>query len=237
MCAQPIVGVWCDSAAPEGFSEDGCPFRPHWREVLQQAEIRTRCFGGCQKSDDILDELGDLDGLLLISERDLPSVDVSSDWGRFLESLIQRARDANLPFLGIGMGIQALNVAFGGTLQSVQVDPHWGTPHIQPHHPRHLLRITPGSHLEKTLDRDSLMVLSGHRVAVKHVAEGFRVSARSPDDSVEAIECDSDDWMALAVQFQPDMDAGCPMDIRLIEDFAQRVMHLRCRRRLVTKPR
>jgi putative glutamine amidotransferase len=47
-----------------------------------------------------------------------------------------------------------------------------------------------------------VLVNSYHHQAVKDLAPGFRITAKSPDGVVEAIECDS--YPAIGVQFHPE---------------------------------
>lgn len=239
MWAQPIVGVWCDATTSgDLFTDDECPFRPRWREILHDSGVATRCFRDCAQLSNRDGVLDPLDGLLVISCRDL-SPGRSEEDSPLSETpsveLVRHAQQSRIPYLGVGMGIQLLNVAFGGTLQRISNDPHWGTPHVQPHHPRHRLVISPDSRLAQALARENLMVKSSHQVAINQVAGGFRITGWSPEGAVEAIESKSDDWPAVAVQFEPDTDAGCSMDVRLIEEFATQVRQ--ARDRLVRKPR
>jgi putative glutamine amidotransferase len=46
------------------------------------------------------------------------------------------------------------------------------------------------------------LVNSYHHQAVKDLAPGFRIVAKSPDGVVEAIECDT--YPAIGVQFHPE---------------------------------
>ncbi len=129
------------------------------------------------------------------------------------------------PVFGICRGIQALNVAAGGSLyqdiaaQVPQALPH---PHAkgEPYNRvAHSISIDPESRLAHALGDTDTVVNSLHHQAVKQVAPGFRVVARAPDGVVEGIEAMNGRY-ALAVQFHPEwlIDDDERM-IRLFKDF------------------
>ena len=95
--------------------------------------------------------------------------------------------------LGICAGMQSINVLFGGTL--IQ--------HITGHnvHADHSVTLTSGSWLNKYYDSDNIMVNSIHHQSVAKIADGFTVTAVSPDGCVEAIEREN----ILAVQWHPEL--------------------------------
>ena len=112
-------------------------------------------------------------------------------------ALVRRALDADLPILAICRGIQVLNVACGGTLiQDIPAQVPGALNH-RIREPRYAIAhdvwITKGSRLgdvmKESLDQgDTCPVNSRHHQAVKHVADGFTVSATAPDGVIEAIE-------------------------------------------------
>jgi putative glutamine amidotransferase len=111
-----------------------------------------------------------------------------------------------------------LNVALGGTLRPVL---HGSGPcqrHVYPHNPRHPLETLPGSLLDQVYSQPSELVNSMHEFAVDEPAVGFRVSALGPANVVEAIESESDDWLAVGVQFHPDLHVA-GLDMRLLGAF------------------
>ena len=68
--------------------------------------------------------------------------------------------------------------------------------------PTHTVSILPGTKLARLLGTNDLAVASHHHQAVNRLAPGFRVSAYSPDGSVEAIE--SETLPMIGVQFHPE---------------------------------
>jgi putative glutamine amidotransferase len=140
----------------------------------------------------------------------VPPVDPVRD--DFEIALIREATATGLPIFGICRGLQILNVAFGGNLfQDVPSQ----TPSTIQHSKAtplcaiaHEVWITRGSKLaslmsEKLAETDSCAVNSRHHQAVKHLAEGFEVTATAPDGIVEAIEHRTLPF-CLAVQWHPE---------------------------------
>lgn len=109
-----------------------------------------------------------------------------------------------IPFLGVGLGFQLMNLALGGTIRPLEVDVRGQPFHAYPHNPRHPLETTAGSLMETICGSSSVMVNSSHRCAIDRLADGLVATALSSDGVVEAFESSSEDWFALGVQFQPD---------------------------------
>lgn len=115
--------------------------------------------------------------------------------------LLEAARRRRLPVVGICRGCQLLNVAFGGSLWQ-DLPSEFPARNIQHRNTRHAIDIDGASRLSKVLGTTNIIVNSTHHQAVKDLAPGFRIAAKSPKGVVEAIECD--DYPALGVQFHPE---------------------------------
>jgi putative glutamine amidotransferase len=112
-------------------------------------------------------------------------------------ALVQAAVARDLPVFAICRGIQLMNVALGGSL--IQDIP---TQVIQPleHHPEgdpamigHYVEVVPASTLAELvadeIERDGYCAVnSRHHQALNRIATGLKVSARSVDGVVEAVE-------------------------------------------------
>jgi putative glutamine amidotransferase len=155
--------------------------------------------------------------------------------------LVERTLDRGLPLLGICRGIQILNVALGGTLvQDVSLKPEWaqhpsdrgwkawkeveraslaGEDEVPPH-PRHPIRVEPGSRLHAALGVEEADVDSFHHQALDRVAPELTVVARAPDGVVEAVELDGGGYV-LAVQWE--LQEEWRVDRRFLGPFAQLV--------------
>jgi putative glutamine amidotransferase len=181
-----------------------------------------------------------LDGVLLSGGADLdprndgfmlhPSV-VMMDGRReeFDRKLVRLVAERRMPVFGIGVGMQLLNVSQGGNLLlHIPEDLPKALPHrdtTDPDH-RHGLVIEAGSVMAEAYGCDTeVRVGSCHHMAVDidEVAECFRITARSPDGVVEALEGRSlDEWFALGTQFHP--ESGSPLDLRILELFVEGVV-------------
>jgi putative glutamine amidotransferase len=141
---------------------------------------------------------------------------------QFDRKLMQRIAQRRLPVFGIGVGLQLLNTTMGGTLYlHIPEDAPRALPHLDPSDPthRHALEVEPGSLMERVYGEGEIRVNSMHHMAVDDVAPGFRVTARCPDGIVEAIESETDDWLAMGTQFHPESTSASALDLRIFEEF------------------
>ena len=143
-------------------------------------------------------------------------------------ALIEGAKARGKPVLAICRGIQILNVALGGTLvQDIpsQLDTKIAHDEDSPRNSRsHDISIEPGSLIAKAVGTEHCTVNSFHHQSVKRVADGMRVTARSPDGVIEGLES-TDDWWVIAVQWHPEemTDSPEPWDRGLFKAFAQQL--------------
>lgn len=127
-------------------------------------------------------------------------------------ALARAAVKSGIPFLAICRGMQVLNVAMGGTLvQDIPSEVTGALEHTVPQ-PRfqiaHEVWVAKGSRLATLLadhmeDGETCHVNSRHHQAVKTVANGFEVTATSPDGVIEAME-KPDAAYCIAVQWHPE---------------------------------
>jgi len=144
-------------------------------------------------------------------------------------SLIQAAKSRGTPVLAICRGIQILNVALGGSLvQDISSQCETGISHDDEgarDSRAHDIAIEPGSRIAGAMGTVSCAVNSFHHQSVKKVAEGMRITARSPDGVVEGLESVNDDWWVLAVQWHPEEmnESPEPWDRGLFKAFAHQI--------------
>ena len=144
-------------------------------------------------------------------------------------ALIEAARTRGMPVLAICRGIQMLNVALGGTLvQDIASQCETDIAHDEdgPRDSRtHEIAIEPGSLIAAAVGAEHVTVNSFHHQSVKKVAEGMRVTARSPDGIIEAIESTDEAWWVMAVQWHPEEmnDSPEPWDRGLFKAFARQL--------------
>ena len=122
-------------------------------------------------------------------------------------ALIEVAVADELPVLGICRGLQLLNVWAGGTLH--QHVPAHARYDLAPGDQFDELRVEPTSRLG-LMYGSSLRVNSLHHQTVDRVADGWVVTARSGDGTVEALEWPGHD--VIAVQWHPELLAGAGTD-------------------------
>ena len=130
----------------------------------------------------------------------------------------REAKDRGMPVLGICLGAQSLNVAFGGSLlQHIPDDVPGALEHRDG--AEHSIRIEPGTVLARALGMESATVNSYHHQGIGDVAPGFRISARShPDGLVEAIER-ADHPFFLGVHWHPERLEASDTTRRLLRAF------------------
>jgi putative glutamine amidotransferase len=139
----------------------------------------------------------------------------------FDRSLMRTIAKRRLPLLGVGAGMQLLNVSQGGTLLlHLPEDRPKALPHKDPLDPahRHGLEVVPGTLMERVYGDGEIRVNSVHHMAVDDVAPGFQVTARCPDGVIEAIESTTN-WFAFGTQFHPESDSASALDLRVFEEF------------------
>ena len=145
---------------------------------------------------------------LLYNEEPSPKLGyVYPDKDNFDISIIKIALELNKPILAICRGHQILNVALGGTLYQDLSDKEGC--YIKHHQQTkdgaatHTLNIIENSILNKILG-DSIISNTFHHQAIKDLASGFKATAYSKDNVIEAIEkCDA--AFVVGVQFHPEI--------------------------------
>jgi putative glutamine amidotransferase len=182
-----------------------------------------------------------LDGLLLTGGEDLdprkmglaphPSVRMMPERRETADRLLCKlAQQRKLPTLGVGVGMQELNVANGGGLYlHIPEDLPKSLPHRDPQgglH-RHVVTMQKKTTLEDIYGNDEILVTSYHHQAVRKVAPGFAVGALSPDGVIEAIEWTGEDWFCIGVQWHPENEGHISLDMQLIEAFVSQAAKFR----------
>jgi putative glutamine amidotransferase len=130
-------------------------------------------------------------------------------------ALVRAADRRSLPILGICRGMQALNVARGGTLHQHLPDVVGnGLQHRQSEHgcvTTHHIETASHSRLRATLGGPKLEVNSFHHQAVRTLGQGLVATAWAPDGTIEAVE-EPGERVVLGVQWHAEgLEAHAPL--------------------------
>ncbi|WP_304507118.1 gamma-glutamyl-gamma-aminobutyrate hydrolase family protein [Anaerotignum sp.] len=154
---------------------------------------------------------GDIDPLLFHEEPLRESGEISPLRDDFELSLCHLAIQNNIPLLGICRGMQIINIALGGTIfQDISVQTSSTLKHSQ-QAPRgygtHSIIMEKNSLLSSLWGKEKATVNSFHHQAVAVLGDGLRISAKSQDGLIEAIEHIENPFV-LGVQWHPEAMKG-----------------------------
>lgn len=213
---QPVIGVIYAAPHFERLTQrNEDPLAPY-RAALE-AEGAVVLVIGQGMSEALVDEkLERMDGLLLPGGIDVepsrynepphPKLEKTDAALDALEwRALDHARAHSLPVLGICRGHQVINVYYGGSLiQDIPAQHESETVVVHRNGIRtHDITLVEGALLRELLGADRYEVNTYHHQAVKDLAPGFRLSARTDDGIVEAIESTGEVFI-LGVQFHPE---------------------------------
>jgi len=126
-------------------------------------------------------------------------------------ALLEGALARRAPILGICRGVQMINVKFGGTLyQDMNED---ATPQLEHRQtdlgksrqePTHTVLVTDSQSGLGTIVQSTCRVNSLHHQAIRRLGRGLKVTARSEDGFIEAVESAEDYPFLIAVQWHPE---------------------------------
>ena len=157
--------------------------------------------------DDRLGEMLDRADALLLFGSIAGEVDARYQFER---KLVRMAAERNLPTLGICNGHQQINEAFGGSMcrnaknvtdPSEAIDHNWKKS-TWTNDQFHAVDVKPGTLVANAFGAGRRRVNTSHMYSLEKVADGFDVTARSPDGVVEAIEHRTKP--IVGVQFHPE---------------------------------
>lgn len=158
--------------------------------------------------------------------------DPDRDWTEL--TLLRWAIADGMPVFGVCRGIQALNVAAGGSLyQHVPEQfPHGlkhdcfppGPPYTRDYL-AHEVEVDGGTLLGRVMGTGRMLVNSMHHQAIKKLAPDFRASVRATDGLIEGIE-GAGDGFTVGVQWHPEelADKQAPMR-QLFDEFVRASGH------------
>ena len=210
---RPVIGI------TGNYQPGQCSINePYYRSVIEAGGVPVIIppYGEQSLLEDQLDALdgiifsggGDINPLY-VDEQPVPqlhSINAARDRQELL--LTRLAYDRQIPMLGICRGIQIIAAALGGTLYQ---DIYSQQPGVTIKHSQdqdrgvasHVVNIEPETLLHNIFQTTTLAVNSFHHQAVRQVPEGFRISAKSPDGVIEAMES-TQFRSILGVQWHPE---------------------------------
>ncbi len=224
MTAAPRIGLTCSRLRVEGYYD---PYLNALASVGAEAVV-IRPLARRPSHAEAQAILAGIDGLLVPGGWDVSPheyggqlVDSMTPLDPALDQieveLVRAAVGSATPVLGICRGQQLINVALGGSLLQ-HVDGHDN--HGQPRHTlAHSVEVDPQSELGR-LAPQVLMVNSLHHQAIDVLAPALRVTARSSDRIIEAVE--SRAGTIVAVQAHPEELLHHPWARSLFESFVER---------------
>lgn len=188
-------------------------------------------------NDDVVREtMEHVDGLMLSGGHDLyplnygeePLQGIGTVWperDHFDFLLTEMAERLGLPIMAICRGHQIVNVFHGGTLyQDLKYDKNCYIKHSQNQDPAtatHSLEIATDSRFAKIIGATSFVTNSHHHQTVKDVGKDLRVTAKTKDGTIEAMEGTRESYL-MCYQFHPEMmSINNKQAYLLFKDFVQ----------------
>ncbi|MBP7359339.1 MAG: gamma-glutamyl-gamma-aminobutyrate hydrolase family protein, partial [Prevotella sp.] len=180
----------------------------------------------------IINTLEHIDGLLLSGGGDINPLWVDEEPSTLLHSInaerdlpelltVHLAYNRQIPILGICRGIQTLVGALGGKIRQDISDTAGLIKHSQDaerYEATHSVNILPDTILSKIYDKNKIFVNSFHHQAIGLSGDKFKVSAKSSDGVIEAIESTEYKSM-MGVQWHPEwLENGKPLFKWLIRE-------------------
>jgi len=238
MSRKPLIGLNADYQSSRGTRPAFTYLNAGYYDALVKAGAIPFILPIIEDREDLRRVVEMLDGIVMVGGADLdpcrdgfmrhPSVRMldqrREEFDRMLMSMVVQCR---LPVLGVGVGMQLLNVTLGGNLfLHLSEDVPRALPHCDPTDPahRHALEVEPGSLMERVYGEGEIRVNSQHHMAVDELGEGLVVTARCPDGVVEALESAIEGWFALGTQFHPENQSASALDFRIFEEFVAAVL-------------
>ena len=241
---KPVIGL------TGNYGELACKLNEGYYKSIWRAGGVPVIIPPIADTDVLINTLEHIDGLLLTGGADfnplyageepsprLGGINAERDLPELL--ITQLAYNRQIPMLGICRGIQTLAMALGGKVQQ-DISDVAQIRHSQDadrSEPTHSVTLEPDSTLFNIYNKERLYVNSFHHQAVCDPGERFRVTARSADGIIEAIE--SREYKSiLGVQWHPECmsaEDGAPIfswlvrqaaDYRRTCDLHQRVLTL-----------
>ena len=224
---KPIVAVSTDVRQFENYTWHAAP-RQYLEAAVATAGVMPLLVPSFGERLDLEALLARVDGVMLTGSKS--NVDPALYGGEATEEngpydrdrdattlpLIRLAVDRGVPLLAICRGMQELNVALGGSLDSEIQEMEGRIDHRAPVSDdqdlrfaiRQKVEIRPGGCLARALGAGEAMVNSVHRQAVGRPGGRLQVEAVAEDGTIEAVSVIGAPAFAVGVQWHPEYWAG-----------------------------
>lgn len=220
---QPIVAVSTDVRQFENYTWHAAP-RQYLEAAISVAGVLPVLVPSFGERLDLESLIARIDGVMLTGSKS--NVDPTLYGGEATEEngpydrdrdattvpLIRLAIERGVPLLAICRGLQELNVALGGTLDSEIQEMDGRIDHRAPVSDdqdlrfaiRQKIEIRPGTCLAGVFGPGEIMVNSVHRQAVGRLGRRLQVEAVAEDGTVEAVSVAGAPAFAVGVQWHPE---------------------------------
>lgn len=221
--SQPVVAVSTDVRQFENYTWHATP-RQYLDAAISVAGVLPLLVPSFGERLDLESLIANIDGIILTGSKTnidptlygLEATEENGPYDRDRDAttipLIRLALEHGVPLLAICRGLQEMNIALGGTLDSEIQDIEGRNDHRAPlsddQDERFAIRqkvdIKPLYCLEQVLKTDAIMVNSVHRQAIGQLGSGLQVEARAEDGTIEAISVIGSKAFAVGVQWHPE---------------------------------
>ena len=216
---KPITGILCD--IDKETKEDSPRYfvKANYVSAIREAGGVPLIIPPLNDKGDLIKSLDFIDGLLIPGGDDIdpkyfdkkphPSeVLTDPEVIQFQMEFCRQALYKNIPVFGICAGFQIINIACGGNIYQ-DIPSEYSNPikhkknEKEKEDPFHNVKIEKKTKLYNILQKGEISVNSTHHQALKDIAEGFVVTARSEDGIIEAIESRKHRFV-IGVQWHPE---------------------------------
>ncbi len=138
----------------------------------------------------------------------------------FDRAIFHAVKNRGKPILAICLGLQHINVIYGGTLYediNTQMENPVYHGEFNGELGYHSVTIKKDSTIYRVIGTDTIEVASTHHQGIRALGNGLRAVATSPDGLIEAIEDAKQGNAFIAVQWHPEMMPGNKNQIKLFK--------------------
>lgn len=213
--SRPVIGI------TGNFGDKGCELAKGYYQSIYEAGGTPVVVPPIEGVDDLDSILEHVDGLVFSGGGDLNPLFMGAEPSPALHGicaqrdlkellLLRMALDRQIPMLCICRGIQLLGVVSGGSIiQDLPSEKKFEgklikhSQDLDRGYPSHTVCLEEGSLLKQIFKQDILAVNSFHHQAVGDVGPSLRISAKSPDGVIEAVES-AEYKSVIGVQWHPE---------------------------------